>query len=295
MMTAGNKPCFIQWILLINTIPHSSFILTLLVPAAIMVQGWVDAGHMGCSSLAAPICPTSTHQKTLFTPVKLSLIHFSQDIKVPMNPGVEILKFELVLWASDDIKPIALKIMHQPTQIILSNHQYISTSPLGQVCHKSDIPDEIFATVPIDGPWPILQQNTVLAHWDKHITKLLALTKKVLVHNVFQSHNWQLLLALRASNIRKSPALTKVYSMLKEYWWMQGGGGHKYCEGVCVKTLFLLLEWGHINYPTKHIFPPEEHTLRIPPPSTLYPSQIQLSVSIAIQVAVRVGGGGHKL
>ena len=29
--------------------------------------------------------PTSTHQKTLLTPVNLSLLHFTQDIPVPMN------------------------------------------------------------------------------------------------------------------------------------------------------------------------------------------------------------------
>ena len=29
--------------------------------------------------------PTSTHQKTLFTPANLSLMYFSQDIQVPVN------------------------------------------------------------------------------------------------------------------------------------------------------------------------------------------------------------------
>jgi hypothetical protein len=30
--------------------------------------------------------PTSTHQETLFTSVNLSLLHFTQDVKVQMNP-----------------------------------------------------------------------------------------------------------------------------------------------------------------------------------------------------------------
>ena len=33
-----------------------------------------------------PNLPTSTHQETLFAPVNLSLLHFSQDIKAQSNP-----------------------------------------------------------------------------------------------------------------------------------------------------------------------------------------------------------------
>ena len=33
-----------------------------------------------------PIGPTSTRQKTFFTPVNLSLLQFTHDIQVPMNP-----------------------------------------------------------------------------------------------------------------------------------------------------------------------------------------------------------------
>jgi hypothetical protein len=33
-----------------------------------------------------PIQPTSKNQKTLFAPVNLSLMHFIQNIQIPMNP-----------------------------------------------------------------------------------------------------------------------------------------------------------------------------------------------------------------
>ena len=33
-----------------------------------------------------PIQPTSTNQKTLFSPVNLSLMHFNKNIQIPMNP-----------------------------------------------------------------------------------------------------------------------------------------------------------------------------------------------------------------
>jgi hypothetical protein len=33
-----------------------------------------------------PIQPTSTNQKTIFAPVNLSLMHFIQNIHIPMNP-----------------------------------------------------------------------------------------------------------------------------------------------------------------------------------------------------------------
>jgi hypothetical protein len=42
------------------------------------MQGLVDVGRMGCSSL---ILPTSTNQKILFATVNLSPLHFTQDIK----------------------------------------------------------------------------------------------------------------------------------------------------------------------------------------------------------------------
>jgi hypothetical protein len=47
------------------------------------MQGLVDVGRMGCSSLAAqPIQPISTNQKTLYAPVNFSLMHFIKYIKV---------------------------------------------------------------------------------------------------------------------------------------------------------------------------------------------------------------------
>jgi hypothetical protein len=33
-----------------------------------------------------PILPTSINQKTIFAPVNLSLMHFTQNIEIPMNP-----------------------------------------------------------------------------------------------------------------------------------------------------------------------------------------------------------------
>ena len=50
--------------------------------AAIVMQGLADVGGMG----SQPICLTSTHEKTLFTPVKLSLMHFTHDRQLPINP-----------------------------------------------------------------------------------------------------------------------------------------------------------------------------------------------------------------
>jgi hypothetical protein len=47
------------------------------------MQGLVDVGRMGCPS--HPIQPTSTNQKTLFAPVNLSLMHFTDHIQVPLN------------------------------------------------------------------------------------------------------------------------------------------------------------------------------------------------------------------
>jgi hypothetical protein len=47
------------------------------------MQGLVDVGRMGCQG---PIQPTSTNQKTLFAIVNLSLMHFTSNIQIPMNP-----------------------------------------------------------------------------------------------------------------------------------------------------------------------------------------------------------------
>jgi hypothetical protein len=56
--------------------------------------------HLGCKDwwmsaewaarLSQPIQPTSTNQKTLFATVNPSMMHFTQEIKVPMNPSVPI-------------------------------------------------------------------------------------------------------------------------------------------------------------------------------------------------------------
>jgi hypothetical protein len=34
------------------------------------------------------VCPTSIHQEMLFVPVNRSLLHFTQDIKAPVNPSM---------------------------------------------------------------------------------------------------------------------------------------------------------------------------------------------------------------
>jgi hypothetical protein len=61
--------------------------LTPWVPAALVMKGWVDVRYpcMGCSSLTDPHIRQFIHQKTLFTPVNLSPLDVTQDIKMPMN------------------------------------------------------------------------------------------------------------------------------------------------------------------------------------------------------------------
>jgi hypothetical protein len=59
-------------------------------PAVRLMQGWVDDYHVAYWSLAAHtsgIHPSgSTHQKTLFAPVNLSLQHLTEHIKVKTIP-----------------------------------------------------------------------------------------------------------------------------------------------------------------------------------------------------------------
>jgi hypothetical protein len=49
------------------------------------MQGLVDGGRMGCSSIAARSADISTNQKTLFATLNLSLLHFVHEIKVYIN------------------------------------------------------------------------------------------------------------------------------------------------------------------------------------------------------------------
>ena len=46
-----------------------------------------------------PLRPKSTHQETLFTPVNPSLLHFTQDSQVPMNPlWAKAFKLTVMWW-----------------------------------------------------------------------------------------------------------------------------------------------------------------------------------------------------
>ena len=51
---------------------------------SIKKYGWIS-NVWGACCLLQPIRPTSTHQKTPFVPFNLSLMHFTQDIKVSMK------------------------------------------------------------------------------------------------------------------------------------------------------------------------------------------------------------------
>ena len=70
-------------------------LLTPWLPAALVMSASCSCGYLyvwavrekiyGIHPLQ-PICLIFTHQKTLFTPVNISLMHFSQILQVPMNP-----------------------------------------------------------------------------------------------------------------------------------------------------------------------------------------------------------------
>ena len=81
------------WVIIVCPGPqtvHWAVILTVWVPAALVMQGLMDVGWMECEGWAAHSADIYQSKDTLCT-VNLSLMHFIQNIQVPMNLNQEVM------------------------------------------------------------------------------------------------------------------------------------------------------------------------------------------------------------